>query len=275
MFEQLLETEPQASEEKNRKSYFIITTFVLCTTLFGALVFSLFAVDLNFGMGEIDMLELIAPVEVVEQKLPEPDIAPKAKPQGGPSQTASRQVNMARLDESPLEIPSAISTAKNDTKARPDVTNYNIGKYDSDQIGQNGSGRGDGFGPGDGTGLGDGTETIAPGGDEIEAPPPPVKKNPVKEKPVVRSMGVVNSIAVSLPLPAIPAAAKVANAAGTVSVQVLVDENGNVISANAVSGNILLRAASEAAARNARFTPAKLSGTPIKISGVINYHFSG
>ena len=87
-------------------------------------------------------------------------------------------------------------------------------------------------------------------------------------------MGVVNGFATSLPKPAIPAAAKIANAAGTVSVQVLIDENGNVISANAVSGNELLRASSVVAARNARFVPTKLSGTPVKVSGIINYHFS-
>lgn len=274
MFEQLLETEPQTAEVKSRNSYFIISSVVLCSVLFGALIFSLFAVDLNLVMGELDTLELIAPVDVTEQKkLPEMEIAPKMQPKGG--QTASRQVNMARIDESPREVPNVVSTAQNNVKARPSTDRFEIGKLDSEQTAGNGSGRGDGTGDGAGLGDGDGDETVAAVSESEVPPPPPVKKEPVKEKPVIKSMGVVNSIAISLPLPAIPAAAKTANAAGTVSVKVLVDENGNVISASAVSGNILLRSSSEAAARNARFTPTKLSGQPIKISGVIHYHFNG
>jgi protein TonB len=58
-----------------------------------------------------------------------------------------------------------------------------------------------------------------------------------------------------------------------VAVQVVVDEQGNVLSARAISGHPLLRAASEAAAREAKFTPTKLSGKPVKVSGVINYNF--
>jgi len=126
MFEQLIETEPQGSEVKNRKGYFIISSVVLCSTLFGALVFSLFAVDLNLGMGELDMLELIAPVEVTEQqKLPEPEMAPKAPKQGGPSATASRKGNMSRS----AYIPTAI---------RPTVT---VGRSTA-KTGSRGSGRG-------------------------------------------------------------------------------------------------------------------------------------
>jgi protein TonB len=58
-----------------------------------------------------------------------------------------------------------------------------------------------------------------------------------------------------------------------VQVQVLIDENGNVISATAVSGHPLLRAAAQAAAHASKFTPTKLSGQPVKVSGVIIYNF--
>lgn len=271
MFEQLTETDPQAADVKGRKNYFIVSAVGLGGILFAALVISLFAVDFNIGMDEIDMVELLAPIDVSDQKLPELEATPKQKPGGGPSKMATRQVNMARIDESPRDVPAAISTAKNTTLAR--IADFKIGQTDSGEPGDRGSGRGNGTGTGDGDGLGDGT--VASAEDVSETPPPPVRKDPVvKEKPIIKSMGVVNSMATSLPLPVIPAAAKVANAAGTVSVQVLIDEKGNVISANAVSGNLLLRLSSEAAARIARFTPTLLSGTPIKISGVINYHFS-
>jgi protein TonB len=56
-------------------------------------------------------------------------------------------------------------------------------------------------------------------------------------------------------------------------VQVLIDENGNVVSAKAVSGHPLLQAVAVSAARQARFSPTKLSGQPVKVTGVIQYNF--
>ncbi|MBK8302603.1 MAG: energy transducer TonB [Chloracidobacterium sp.] len=53
----------------------------------------------------------------------------------------------------------------------------------------------------------------------------------------------------------------------------LISESGSVISANAVSGHPLLRAAAEGAARGARFSPTMLSGQAVKVSGVITYNF--
>jgi len=90
-------------------------------------------------------------------------------------------------------------------------------------------------------------------------------------KPI--SGGVLNGKAISLPAPEYPAIAKQAKASGAVAVQVTVDENGAVISAHAVSGHPLLRAASVAAARQAKFSPTLLMGEPVKVTGVIVYHF--
>lgn len=87
------------------------------------------------------------------------------------------------------------------------------------------------------------------------------------------SGGVLNGKAISLPQPPYPPVAKAAKASGTVVVQVTVDENGNVVSAQAVSGHPLLQAAAVAAARGAKFSPTKLSGQPVKVTGVIQYNF--
>jgi TonB family protein len=92
-------------------------------------------------------------------------------------------------------------------------------------------------------------------------------------RPKTISGGVLNGKAISLPQPAYPQIARTARASGTVVVQVTVDEQGNVISANAVSGHPLLRQSAVAAARQARFSPTKLGGVPVKVSGVINYNF--
>ena len=96
---------------------------------------------------------------------------------------------------------------------------------------------------------------------------------PIPTKPI--SKGVVNGSAISLPKPEFPAAAKAVNASGAVNVQVLIDEGGSVVSANAVSGHPLLRQAAEQAALGAKFKPTLLSGQPVKVSGVIVYNFVG
>ena len=85
--------------------------------------------------------------------------------------------------------------------------------------------------------------------------------------------GVLNGKAQELPRPAYPPIARAAHAAGTVVVQVLIDEKGHVVSAHAVSGHPLLQAASVAAARQAKFSPTLLEGDPVKVTGVIQYNF--
>jgi outer membrane biosynthesis protein TonB len=54
----------------------------------------------------------------------------------------------------------------------------------------------------------------------------------------------------------------------------VVDEAGNVISAQAISGHPLLQAAAVTAAREAKFAPTRLNGSPVKITGIIVYNFS-
>jgi TonB family protein len=87
------------------------------------------------------------------------------------------------------------------------------------------------------------------------------------------SGGVLNGKALALPKPDYPDIARAAHASGTVVVQVLIDEEGNVISAHAVSGHPLLQAASVAAARQAKFSPTFLEGDPVRVTGVIQYNF--
>jgi len=85
--------------------------------------------------------------------------------------------------------------------------------------------------------------------------------------------GVINGKAISLPQPAYPEEAKAVRAQGVVRVRVVIDETGKVIRTCAVEGPALLTKASEMAARRAVFTPTKLSGQPVKVTGVITYNF--
>jgi TonB family protein len=100
-------------------------------------------------------------------------------------------------------------------------------------------------------------------------PPPSTTKSVPRPFPG----GSLNGKAIELPQPPYPTAARAVRASGTVTVQVLIDESGRVVSANAISGHPLLRAAAVSAARSAKFKPTLLGGQPVKVSGVITYNF--
>jgi TonB family protein len=87
------------------------------------------------------------------------------------------------------------------------------------------------------------------------------------------SGGVLNGKAVNLPQPVYPSIARAAHASGTVAVKVVIDEEGKVIAAQAVSGHPLLFGASVKAARDAQFSTTKLNGKPVKEVGIITYNF--
>ncbi len=107
----------------------------------------------------------------------------------------------------------------------------------------------------------------------LDSEPPAAPPTPrMILKPV--SGGVLNGSAISLPMPIYPDAARRMSTSGTVIVEVVIDEQGKVISARATSGPSSLREAAVQAAQRARFSPTKLSGQPVKVSGVINYKFS-
>lgn len=89
----------------------------------------------------------------------------------------------------------------------------------------------------------------------------------------ITTMSVLNGMAVKLPQPEYPALARAAHAQGVVTVKVLIDEQGNVISVHVVDGHPLLQAVSVAAARQAKFSPTLLEGEPVRVTGVITYNF--
>ena len=54
----------------------------------------------------------------------------------------------------------------------------------------------------------------------------------------------------------------------------VLDETGKVISAQVTDGPQILREAAVQAALKATFSPTKLSGQPVKVTGIINYKFA-
>ena len=79
--------------------------------------------------------------------------------------------------------------------------------------------------------------------------------------------------AISLPKPAYPPDAKAQRISGTVAVNIVIDEKGRVIWAQAVDGHPLLREASVKAACQSLHSPIKISGRAVKAGSVISYNF--
>jgi Gram-negative bacterial TonB protein C-terminal len=98
----------------------------------------------------------------------------------------------------------------------------------------------------------------------VEPPEPwPSQASPI-------SGGILNGKATVLPLAPYPQSS---TESGLVKVGVLVSEDGNVIFAEVIDGPKSLRAAAIAAVLKTKFSPTRLSGQPVKISGVLVYRF--
>jgi periplasmic protein TonB len=268
MLDQLVESKSHAQED-TRRSSFLLTTFILMVSIMmSAWLYSLFAKDYGMGGDDLSLETLVAPPVIEDQPEPEPEKQPEK--QKDPNVDIRKEI-IASMIETPPKPPDTTSVVKNTIPPR-DPNKYTI-KGDTNfsaanapppdykgPVNTSGSGSDAGV-----TGQGGTADT----GGETPPPPPPPKK--VVPKQI--SGGVLNGKATSLPKPAYPPAARAVGASGAVSVQVLIDENGNVVSASAASGHPLLRAAAVAAARGAKFSPTKLSGQAVKVSGVITYNF--
>ena len=113
---------------------------------------------------------------------------------------------------------------------------------------------------------------------ETDTPPPPhIIPTPAPPQkptgPITLPSYVLSGKAISKPAPPYPIIAKQAHIQGPVAVQIVIDEQGRVISAKATNGPPLLQGAAVQAAYQARFTPTLLSGQPVKVTGIITYNF--
>lgn len=271
MFDKMIVSDANAVESQGRSRYFLVSGLVVGVLFLTAVVFSIYAVELDLGTEEFELSMMLAPVESNEPEPPRPEQPRNQPAASNTSQPAIRNADIPRLDESPTKVPDSISAEKPTSLARP-YGNYKIDPNAGETTGMVGAPNGSPFGRGDGREIGTSSasgvepETVA---ERIPVPPPVLNLKP----PVPRSLGVVNGKATSLPKPPYPAAAIAVNAQGQVSVQVMIDEFGKVVSAKAVDGHPLLRRESERAAMNARFSPTMLSKVPVKVTGVIVYNF--
>lgn len=269
MLDQMVESKSHVGEDKRRGGFMATTAMIAVFGVLTAWGYDLFSKDFGMGGDDLSLTTLVAPVPV-------PDEEPPPEPEKKPEQQKEPDVDVRKeliqnIMQSPVKPPDIISTAKNPVKEMRLDRLTKLGSNDSDTGARVDSGAARVVDSGGTAGISTSQGTAQTGGDEEEAPPPP-KPTP-KPVPKMVSQGVLNGKATSLPKPAYPAAAKAVRAGGSVSVQVVISESGSVMSASAVSGHPLLRAAAESAARGARFSPTLLSGQPVKVSGVITYNF--
>lgn len=79
--------------------------------------------------------------------------------------------------------------------------------------------------------------------------------------------------ALSLPKPPFPSFNGKLGNNSSVLVEVVIDEDGNVISAKAISGHPMLKAMSVAAARHSKFSQTKISGVRVKAKALLTYEY--
>lgn len=105
-------------------------------------------------------------------------------------------------------------------------------------------------------------------------PEPPAKVEEKPVKPEILNVGsLTDTDAIRLAKPGYSQTAARARIGGKVVVDVVIDENGKVISAKAVSGNPMLRSDCESAAMRSQFKPRLWNGEPIAAKGQITYNF--
>ncbi|HEY3104196.1 MAG TPA: TonB family protein [Pyrinomonadaceae bacterium] len=255
MFEHLVESGSHSEDLKRKGSFLLGFTGIYIVLLTVAFVAGIWYATANIDAQTLELTALIAPVPVQAQQKQE------AKPEKIEitKNVDVRKELIADVTRADL-VPKEVSAKASDIPpVRKGVVTM-VGSSNSNAIAP--------VAPGAGTGNIISAQAKV---DVGEAPPPPPPKPTPPKAPI--SGGVLNGKAVRLVQPPYPAIARSAHASGQVRVQIVIDENGNVISATPVSGHPLLQGAATAAARASKFTPTKLSGMPVKVSGVIIYNF--
>ena len=255
MFEHLVESGSHSEDIKRKGSFLMGFAALYVVLIIGFGIAGIMWATASIDQQNLELTALIAPVPVQAQQKQE------AKPEKVEitKNVDVRKELIAAVDESRLPPKEISAKASDIPPVRKGVVTM-VGSGNSNAINP--------VAPGNGQGnIIAGPAKV----DVADAPPPPPPKPTPPKAPI--SGGVLNGKAVRLVQPPYPAIARSAHASGQVRVQITIDENGNVVSAAAVSGHPLLQGAAVAAARQSKFTPTKLSGMPVKVTGVIIYNF--
>jgi protein TonB len=272
MFGNLIESGSHAADLRRKSRFFIGTTLFYGLLMLATGVGSIYAYNasLEDRGDEYEVLALM--------RFPPADRSEPRREEVRPAASQNRANQLPTRPEISLQTPyhdNRIAAAS--TKEVRANTPVVIAQFTSDPadiggpIGIVGPGR---HGNNPGT---DGGPTVADGGGE-GAPPVAVRPTPAPTPqkptgPIRLPSEVIASKAISKPAPPYPILAKQTRIQGPVTVQILIDEQGHVVSAKATSGHPMLQAAAVQAAFRASFTPTLLSKQPVKVTGVITYNF--
>lgn len=267
MFMNLIESGSHTADVKRRSSFFLGTLALYAALLLVAAIGSIYAYDVRLGNQDSRIIMLAPPVD-------QPELSPSVHTKPRFAVSASVKVGVStRTDRvadtmTPL-APKEVSSKSSSVPPLP-PGGAKLGLVNIDLT--NAAGLNGVLGSSGGAGSAHTGAPII----KMDVEPPPLPKVTAAEPPkrIVRvSDGVLAGKAISKPTPVYPLIAKAARAAGTVTVQIVVDETGRVISARAISGHPLLQRAAQQAAYQASFSPTLLSNQPVKVSGVITYNF--
>jgi TonB family protein len=265
MFNNLIESSSHAREFKRRGSFVLFTTatYVLLFVIAG--VMSIYAYDARLEDQNTEIVTMLNPVDLPAPK-PAASTPKTAPPKGNTSKQnyVERAIPMVSVNR-PDVVPDKPSAQPNAHLPLPETGLYAITGRDFDPGVPGGT-------TGSKNGGGSEVGSTIPRAVDVGTPPPATPPVHPSVSRVV-SKGVITGLALVLPKPPYPPIAKQMRVQGTVSVQVLVDETGKVISAKAILGNPVLMPAAQQAALAARFSPTKLGDQAVKVSGVITYNF--
>ena len=272
MFTHLIESGSHRGDLARKGRFFLSTLglYGLLLTLAG--IASVQAYNTHLGAQNYDIVFLPPSVIPAAEEPPDTPDRPRPAPAAGTTdRVAVRTDAYTDLNTTPRELPP-VSSERVNVPPVPRNTRFVIGDENFTPVGPPGPRR-----DGPGGGPGDGTSTVRVSVPATDDPTPVVRPTPAptpeRPKQVRVSPGVLSGKMTHKPVPAYPAIAKAAHVSGPVNVEVLIDEQGSVVSARAVGGHALLRVAAEQAARQARFSPTKLGDQPVKVSGVITFNF--
>lgn len=265
MFDNLVESTSHKGDVSRKGGFFAGTLAIYMLIITGIAVGSILWYDSNL---QAENLELLTELEMPIQTAPEPEPEqPKEKPVTTEQQVDVRTELIASTDRPDIVPKEVVNIASKIPSVRTNVPtvigsrNESAAGAPSGPIGPTGGGSGP-----------PGPPVVAPAAPP--PPPPPATPKPEPPKVVRRSGGVLNGQAISKPQPPYPANAKAVRAQGAVTVQVTINPDGQVVSAQAISGHPLLRAAAAQAARGWRFSPTRLSGQPVEVTGTIIFNFT-
>lgn len=259
MFNNLIESSSHAREFKRRGSFLLFTTATYVVLLVITGVISIYAYDAHLETQNTELEITFVPVPPPEAPAEEVRNTIRSASNSARQPTQSTRTKLFDSVSNPNHAPGDISTlAQTVPEARGDSV---LGPVNADPPSLAFGRRGVRGGTGN-----------TPIVDIPDAAPPAPEPKPLIPK-VLKISRVLNSQALELPKPNYPAMARQARVQGTVVVQVLIDEKGNVVSAKALSGDPLLVVAAQSAARRARFSPTIINDQPVKVSGVITYNF--